>query len=103
MVYQQMRILHKVPFSPQEIEHYRQQILNNLTQGMKSILDALPAMGFKLLKENLPHAKLISNAKEVKKSEPYPTQYLISLRKLWEDPAIRQTWARRNEAALPEK
>jgi hypothetical protein len=36
-----MRLIHKVPFSDQEVESYRHLIFNNLTHGMKYILDAV--------------------------------------------------------------
>ncbi|KAJ6605462.1 hypothetical protein DFH09DRAFT_1121413, partial [Mycena vulgaris] len=45
-----MRVIHRVPFSPprQETEFFRQLVFDNLTRGLKYLLDALPDMGLAL-------------------------------------------------------
>jgi len=99
-----MRLIHKgVPFSDQEIESYRHLIFNNLTHGMKYILDAMEDMDLKLSEENLQHVDLIENACDIKDGEPFPNNYLEPLRALWNDPSVRNAYKRGNEAALPEK
>ncbi|CAK5264083.1 unnamed protein product [Mycena citricolor] len=47
-ILKQMRLIHKVPFSPQEKEHFRQLVFDNLTRGLKYLLDALPDMDLEL-------------------------------------------------------
>ncbi|KAJ7024129.1 hypothetical protein C8F04DRAFT_1401330 [Mycena alexandri] len=47
-ILKQMRLIHKVPFSAQETESFRQLVFDNLTRGLKYLLDALPDMGLAL-------------------------------------------------------
>jgi guanine nucleotide-binding protein subunit alpha len=96
-------IHHRVPFSPQEVESYRQLVFNNLTHGLKYLLDAMTDMDLKLKEENIPHVELIENATDIRDGEPFPSSYLEPLSALWNDPNVRRAWARGNEAALPEK
>jgi guanine nucleotide-binding protein subunit alpha len=35
---QQMRLIHNVPFTPAENEHYRQLVFSNIMNGMRSIV-----------------------------------------------------------------
>ncbi|KAJ6505748.1 heterotrimeric G protein alpha subunit 4 [Mycena vitilis] len=47
-ILKQMRLIHKVPFSAQETESFRQLVFDNLTRGLKYLLDALPDMELEL-------------------------------------------------------
>ncbi|KAJ6568483.1 heterotrimeric G-protein alpha subunit, GPA2-like protein [Mycena capillaripes] len=47
-ILKQMRLIHKVPFSAQETESFRQLVFENLTRGLKYLLDALPDMQLEL-------------------------------------------------------
>ncbi|KAF8167062.1 heterotrimeric G protein alpha subunit 4 [Mycena galopus ATCC 62051] len=47
-ILKQMRLIHRVPFSAQETEFYRQLIFENITRGLKYLLDALPFMEIEL-------------------------------------------------------
>ncbi|KAJ7473932.1 G-protein alpha subunit-domain-containing protein [Mycena latifolia] len=47
-ILKQMRLIHRVPFSPQETESFRQLVFDNLTRGLKYLLDALPDMALEL-------------------------------------------------------
>jgi guanine nucleotide-binding protein subunit alpha, other len=98
-----MRLIHRVPFTPQEIESYRQLVFNNLTHGLKYVLDAMGDMELKVSEENIPYVDLIENAHDIRDGEPFPRRFLEPLRCLWADPSVQQTWSRGNEAALPEK
>ncbi|TFL06491.1 heterotrimeric G-protein alpha subunit, GPA2-like protein [Pterulicium gracile] len=101
-ILKQMRLIHRVPFSVQEIESYRQLVFNNLTHSIKYLLDAMEDMELKLSEENLPYVDLVEEAKDIKDSEPFPTSYHQPLQSLWTDPSVRKAWERGNEAALPE-
>jgi guanine nucleotide-binding protein subunit alpha len=98
-----MRYIHRIPFSPQEIESYRQLVFNNLTQGMKYVLDAMEDMELKLQEQNMEYMDLIENATDVRDGEPFPKAYYRPLQLLWNDPGVQKAWKRGNEAALPEK
>ena len=98
-----MRLIHKLPFSAQEIESYRELVFDNLTRGLKYVLEAMEDMDLQVLDENLPHAEMVEDARELRDGESFPMDFLGPLKSLWNDPAVQQAWERGNEAALPEK
>ena len=98
-----MRLIHKVPFSPAEIEHYRQLVFDNITRGLRYLLDAMEDMELKVSEENEKHLELIDGVRDIKDGEPFPTTYYEPLRSLWADENVQKAWSRGNEAALPEK
>ncbi|KAF8139807.1 heterotrimeric G protein alpha subunit 4 [Boletus edulis] len=99
----QMRLIHRVPFSAEEIESYRQLVFNNLTSGMAYVLEAMEDMGLEVAEENVPHLDTVLNARDPQPYQPFLRTYYEPLKALWEDKAIRSTYQRGNEAALPEK
>jgi guanine nucleotide-binding protein subunit alpha, other len=98
-----MRLIHSVPFSAQERESYRQLIFNNLTEGMKYLLDAMEEMDLKLSEANEQYYDLVANARDIRDHEAYPNDFYEPLKALWLDPGVQSAWERGNEAALPEK
>ncbi|KAG1908828.1 guanine nucleotide binding protein, alpha subunit [Suillus fuscotomentosus] len=101
-VLKQMRLIHRVPFSPGEVETYRQLVFNNLTTGLNYVFEAMEDMELHLAEENLPHMELIQNARDIREQEPFPMLYYEPLRDLWADSGVQQAYGRGNEAALPE-
>ena len=102
-ILKQMRLIHRVPFSSQEIESYRQLIFNNLTHGLKNVIDAMEDMELEVSPENRDLVPVIEDASDIKDGEPFPTEFHTILKRLWEDPNVQAAYARGNEAALPEK
>lgn len=98
-----MRLIHRVPFSQQEIENYRQLVFNNLTHGMQSLLEAMEDMGIPQPDDTVPYVELIREAVDIRDGQPFPQDYYEPLKKLWEDPSVQKAWERGNEAALPDK
>lgn len=98
-----MRLIHKVPFSAQEVEQFRQLAFENLTRGMKYVIDAMGDMDLKVSEHNLGHVELIESAQDIRDGEPFPVEYYQPLKDLWNDPGVQQAVERGNEAALPEK
>ncbi|TFY82376.1 hypothetical protein EWM64_g1630 [Hericium alpestre] len=101
-ILKQMRLIHKVPFSAQEVEQYRQLVFNNLTHGMKYLIDSMEDMELEVTPENAEYVDLIDNASDIRDNEPFPSSFFDPLRALWTDSAVQKTWERGNEAALPE-
>ncbi|KAG6819968.1 hypothetical protein H0H93_006944 [Arthromyces matolae] len=102
-ILKQMRLIHKVPFSAQEIELFRQLVFENITRGgMKYLLDAMEDMDLKLSEDNIPTIDLVETAPDLKDGEPFPVSYYEPLKSLWADPNVQKAWERGNEAALPE-
>ena len=102
-ILKQMRLIHKVPFSTQEVESYRQLVFNNLTHGMKYLIDAMDDMGIEIPDSVAEYVPMIEDAVDLRDGQPFPLEYLGPLHKLWEDPNVQKAWFRGNEAALPEK
>ncbi|OCH94181.1 heterotrimeric G protein alpha subunit 4 [Obba rivulosa] len=101
-ILKQMRLIHHVPFSAQEVESYRQLVFNNLTHGLKYVLEAMEEMSLEVTEDNKQYVQMIEDAVDIKDGEPYPEDYLEPLKKLWEDSGVQKAWERGNEAALPE-
>ncbi|KDQ53440.1 hypothetical protein JAAARDRAFT_137170 [Jaapia argillacea MUCL 33604] len=101
-ILKQMRLIHHVPFSPQEIESYRQLVFNNLVFGLKYVFEAMVDMRLEVSEENIPYLVLVENASDIRDGEPFPSDYLIPLKKLWSDESVQAAYQRGNEAALPE-
>ncbi|THH12970.1 hypothetical protein EW146_g7198 [Bondarzewia mesenterica] len=101
-ILKQMRLIHRIPFSPQEVESYRQLVFNNLTHGLKYLLDAMEDMGLEVSAENAEHIDKVENAVDLRDGEQFPVSYLEPLRVLWADENVQKAWERGNEAALPE-
>lgn len=102
-ILKQMRLIHRVPFSSQEIESYRQLVFNNLTHGLKYVIDAMDDMELEVLDDHRHLVTMVEEASDIKDGEPFPEDYLTVLKQLWEDPNVQAAYARGNEAALPEK
>ncbi|KAI0762527.1 heterotrimeric G protein alpha subunit 4 [Fomes fomentarius] len=101
-ILKQMRLIHRVPFSTQEIESYRQLVFNNLTHGLKYVIDAMEDMELEVLDDHRDLVTMVEEASDIKDGEPFPEDYLTVLKQLWEDPNVQAAYARGNEAALPE-
>ena len=98
-----MRVIHEVPFSPTEVEHYRQTIFDNLTKGLRYLLEAMTNMELAVQSENAQYTELLENAAIVQEGEPFPLEYREPLKRVWDDPNVQTALQRGNEAALPEK
>ncbi len=86
-----------------EIESYRQLVFNNLTHGIKYLIDAMEDMGIELSENTAEYVPMIEDAVDLRDSQAFPMEFLGPLRKLWEDPNVQKAWSRGNEAALPDK
>ncbi len=47
-----MRLIHKVPFTTQEIEGYRQLVYSNVMLGFKTVLEAIDEFKLSVSEEN---------------------------------------------------
>ena len=98
-----MRVIHEISFSPSEVEHYRQVVFDNLTRGLRYVLDAMKDMKLSVQSQNLRYAEMVEQVLGIQEGDPYPSEYHEPLRHLWNDPHIQTALRRGNEAALPEK
>lgn len=98
-----MRLIHKVPFSQQEIELYRQLVFDNITRGLRHLLDAMDEFEIKVSEENISNVEIVDSARDIGDGEPFPLHYIEPLKSLWVDSNVQRAYERGNEAALPEK
>lgn len=47
-ILKQMKVIHEVGFSPDELEYYRRQVFQNLWEGMRLVLEAMQEAEMKL-------------------------------------------------------
>ncbi|KAL9715623.1 hypothetical protein Ac2012v2_000066 [Leucoagaricus gongylophorus] len=97
-----MRLIHKVPFSQQEIELYRQLVFDNITRGLRHLLDAMDEFEIKVSEENISNVEIVDSARDIGDGEPFPLHYIEPLKSLWVDSNVQRAYERGNEAALPE-
>lgn len=101
-VLKQMRVIHDQKWTPSEVENFRHQVFNNLTFGLKAVYDAMEYFELEVSEENKKYLPYINSPIDIRDGQPYPEEYFEPLKRLWEDPGIRQCWERGNEVALPE-
>lgn len=101
-ILKQMRLIHKVPFSAQEIESYRQLVFDNITRGLRYLIEAMDDMDLKVSEENILHVEMVDGARDIRDGEPFPMSFYDPLKSIWSDPNVQKAWDRGNEAALPE-
>ncbi|CEH16631.1 guanine nucleotide binding protein (g protein) alpha [Ceraceosorus bombacis] len=98
-----MRLIHSIPFTGAEKEHYRRLVFVNLVQGMKLLLDMLEEWEGTF--EHPSHVNLLPlfiTYPDIAEDEPFPASYFEPLRLLWNDSGIQSVFKRGNEAAVPE-
>jgi guanine nucleotide-binding protein subunit alpha len=98
-----MRLIHGIPFTAGEIEHYRQLVFSNLTHGIAGALDAADALELELSSQAEKDATMVENAPDVKDGQPFPPEFKGALFRLWAERAVQIAVERGNEFALPEK
>ena len=86
-----------------EIENYRQLVFNNLTFGLRYVLEAMEDMELEVSDDNAKHLEMIAEVTDLSDGEPFPVNFLEPLRALWADVNVQKACSRGNEAALPEK
>ncbi|CAO1630619.1 unnamed protein product [Sympodiomycopsis kandeliae] len=102
-VLKSMRIIHDIPFTPQEKENFRRLVFQNVVQGMKVLLEAMEEWGQTF--ENPEHAQylgLFVTSPEISEGEPFPSSYYEPLKLLWQDAGVQAAQRRAHEIALPE-
>jgi len=85
-ILKQMRLIHKVPFSSQEIENYRQLVFNNLTFGLRYVLEAMEDMELEVADDNAKYLEVMTEITDLSDGEPFPVQYLEPLKALKSEP-----------------
>ncbi|GAA5860877.1 hypothetical protein JCM3774_003172 [Rhodotorula dairenensis] len=102
-ILKQMKLIHLSGFTDAEIEMYRQQIFQNLRDGMRACLTLMEQEGRELANPDLLELwDLGERFTEVRAGEPYPPSLKAWLRALWKDQGMRAVIAGGDEATIPE-
>ncbi|KAG8857418.1 hypothetical protein FRB96_005717 [Tulasnella sp. 330] len=102
-VLKQMKLIHNVAFTPQEMEYFRQLVFSNIVLGMRAILDAAEEWELDINDDNEKYMPMFDDSPDdIRDGDPLPQRWLEPLKSLWDDPAVQKARSRGNEAALPE-
>lgn len=77
-----MRLIHHNPFSPQQVEYYRQLVFNSFTHGLKYLLDSMEDMDLVVSPENVLYIELIEGANDLHDGEIFYLHFYQPLRQL---------------------
>jgi len=94
----QMKILHTAGFTKEELISYRPVIFNNTISSMKTLIHACSLFGVSVSETNKEAANQIVNLHAAAAEEL--SSVGVSIKILWEDPAIQKAYSRRNEFQL---
>ncbi|KAI0739863.1 heterotrimeric G protein alpha subunit 4 [Daedaleopsis nitida] len=98
-----MRMNSGDPFSPEEIEHYRQLIFRNITHGLRSVLYYMASLDLKVSAKDEHLVCLFDDEiPDIIAGQPFPVEYRVALGRLWADPSVQAAYSLDNNAELPE-
>ena len=95
----QMKILYLNGFDSSEVAAFRHVIHSNVLVSMRNITRAAARLGLQVSEENKPRAELISSDRSLTELTLTP-QFADACKALWQDPAIKAAYVRRNEFQL---
>lgn len=99
-----MRLIHNVPFTAEEIEHFRQTIFLNVTHGLAMLLRVVEETEDLVISEDVGRWRdLLQQAPDLQDSQPFPIEYKQSIEAVWRDPTVQRAWIHASEATVPEK
>ncbi|ORZ10395.1 guanine nucleotide binding protein, alpha subunit [Absidia repens] len=96
-----MRLIHAAGFDTAERESFRHTVFDNITSTMQAVLEAMDALEINFQDRQLEECLyLFDRPPAIKKGEPYPLDYLIPLKKMWEDEGVQDACKQGNSFAL---
>ncbi|PCH33170.1 guanine nucleotide-binding protein alpha-2 subunit [Wolfiporia cocos MD-104 SS10] len=98
----QMRLLFGVPFSGVEVELTRQIIFDNVVHGLRLLLRVMEDMALSVAPVNAECVDILAGVQDLKDYEPFPAWCYEPLKRLWEDPSVREARRRGGEVAVPD-
>ncbi|KAJ9096144.1 Guanine nucleotide-binding protein subunit alpha [Naganishia adeliensis] len=100
-VLKQMRLIHRKPYDRDERESYREIILSNTMQSMRVLLAGTAELGISILPANQARHDLVMTEIVMQvEGDVMPCEMTDAIQGLWEDPGVRQAYARRNELQI---
>lgn len=87
----QMKIIHDGGFSDAELSLYKDVLLNNLIVGMKELVKQAEKLEIKVKTDNRKHARYFTELENAELA--WDPKMARKIKKLWDDNALKQTWA----------
>ncbi|KAF7355888.1 G-protein alpha subunit [Mycena venus] len=101
-VLRQLRLLHPLALTNRERNAHKESIFSNITQDMRAVLEAMPALEISLSPMNDARRATILSHSELDGADVLPRDVADAIRGLWRDPGIKEAVRRRNELQLSE-
>ncbi|KAK9766347.1 hypothetical protein K7432_004647 [Basidiobolus ranarum] len=96
-ILKQMRLIHNRGFTDLERESYRIVIFRNTSQSIRDLLIGMEALSISLDNpKNSEYITLFEDIPELNHGDPYPTQYLVGMRSIWEDKGTQLCYQKSN-------
>ncbi|CDS07444.1 hypothetical protein LRAMOSA01393 [Lichtheimia ramosa] len=101
-VLKQMRLLHAAGFSASERESYRVIVFSNIFSIMQTLLEITQQLDLEIHDKDLQEEarSFFREMPPLAKDEPFPSDYLVILKKLWADEGIQSAYEHGNSFAL---
>lgn len=101
-IVKQMKIIHDSGFTPEDFRQYKPVVYSNTIQSMVAILRAMQTLGI-----SFGDSARESDAKQVfdivtrmEDTEPFSDDFLLSMKRLWNDYGVQECFQRSNEYQL---
>ncbi|CCA73251.1 related to guanine nucleotide-binding protein alpha-2 subunit [Serendipita indica DSM 11827] len=103
-ILKQIRVINSVPFTPQEVETFRQIIFSNLVQSMGLILEIMDDEAFNIgCSDNLRQLfETVRGTPDIVDGQPYPKEYQSVLQAIWDDVGVQKAVTIGFKLALPD-
>ncbi|CAF0747918.1 unnamed protein product [Didymodactylos carnosus] len=101
-IVKQMRIIHQHGYSKEEFEQYRPVVYSNTIQSLGAIIRAMNMLNiqFSSPEREQDAARVLEVIQRMKDTEPFNSELLQSMERLWSDSGVQQCFLRSNEYQL---
>ncbi|KAI8342693.1 putative Gpa2-guanine nucleotide-binding protein alpha-2 subunit [Chlamydoabsidia padenii] len=100
-ILKQMRLLHTAGFDATERESFRHIVFSNITTTIQTLLEAMDSLQIGFEDGQLEdYLHLFDSPPTIQKYKPYPLEYLIPLKRLWQDKGVQHACRQGNTFAL---
>jgi len=101
-IVKQMRIIHQHGYTKEEFEQYRPVVYSNTIQSLGAIIRAMNMLNiqFASAEREADAQRVIEVIQRMKDTEPFNSELLLSMERLWADAGVQQCFLRSNEYQL---
>ena len=101
-IVKQMRIIHQHGYTKEEFEQYRPVVYSNTIQSLGAIIRAMNMLNiqFDSTEREADAQRVLEVIQRMKDTEPFNSELLSSMQRLWADSGVQQCFLRSNEYQL---